>query len=62
MNRPLVLKAGDNVERLCEKIHKDFLDKFRYGKVKGESAKFEWQRVGFEHVLKHKDIIEIYAR
>lgn len=60
--RPLVLRQGDNVYRVCEKIHKDILAKFKYAKIKGSSAKFDWQRVGLEHVVEHGDIIEIYAR
>lgn len=62
MTKPLVLKQGDNIRRLCEKVHKDLLIKFKHAKVKGESAKFDWQRVGLEHKVKHKDIIEVYAR
>ena len=62
MEKPLVVKKGDNVARVCEKVHKDFLKKFKYAKVKGNSAKFEWQRVGLEHIVEDKDIVEIYAR
>lgn len=62
MTRPLVLQKGDTVEGLCSKIHKDFLKKFKYAKVKGPSAKFEWQRVGLDHKVEHLDIVEVYAR
>lgn len=61
-DKPLVLRVGDNVEKVCEKIHKDMLQKFKYAKVKGKSAKFEWQRIGLDHVVEDGDIIEIYAR
>lgn len=62
MNKPLVVKKGDTIEKVCEKIHKDLLIKFKYAKIKGKSAKFDWQRVGLEHVVEDKDIVEIYAR
>lgn len=62
MNRPLVVKAGDTVEQVILKIHKDLLTKFKYAKIKGPSAKFKWQRVGLDHVVLDKDIIEIYSR
>lgn len=62
LERPMVLHKGATVNELCSNIHKDFIKKFKYAKVKGESAKFEWQRVGLEHVLNDKDIVEIYAR
>ncbi len=62
MSKPLVVSAGDNIEKVCSKIHKDVLKKFKYAKVKGTSVKFDWQRVGLEHVVEDKDIVEIYAR
>lgn len=60
--RPLVVKRGDTVEKVCHKIHRDILLKFKYAKIKGNSVKFLWQRVGLEHVVEDEDIIEIYAR
>ncbi len=62
MEKPLVLKKGNTVQDLCLKIHKDFLKKFKYAKVKGPSAKFDWQRIGLDHKIQHEDIIEVYAR
>lgn len=62
MEKPLVLKKGDNIEQLCTKIHKDLLIKFRYAKIKGKSAKFDWQQVGLEHIVEDGDIVEIVAR
>lgn len=62
MDEPLVVNKGDNIREIIIKIHQDMLKKFKYAKIKGKSAKFEWQRVGLEHVVKDLDIIEIYAR
>ena len=62
MDKPLVVKRGDNVEKVCQKIHKDFLNKFKYAKIKGKSVKFDWQRVGLDHKVEDGDIVEIYAR
>lgn len=62
LEKPLVVKKGDTVRDVCEKIHKDMLAKFRYCKLKGQSAKFDWQRVGLDHEVKDKDIVEIYVR
>ena len=60
--RPLVLMRGNTISKVCEKIHKDLLKKFKYAKIKGKSAKFEWQRVGLDHIVEDEDIVEIYAR
>ncbi len=62
MSKPLVIMKGENVEDVCARIHKDVLAKFKYARIRGKSAKFDWQRVGLEHVVDDKDIIEIYAR
>ena len=62
MQKPLVARYGDTVEKICLKIHKEMLSKFKYAKVKGNSVKFDWQRVGLSHVVEDKDIIEIYVR
>ena len=62
MNKPLVVKVNSDLREVCQKIHKDFVDKFRYAKIKGKSAKFEWQQVGFDHIVQDKDIIEIILR
>lgn len=62
LEKPLVVQQGDSIKNVCEKIHKDLLKKFRYAKIKGSSAKFDWQRVGLEHKVEDRDIVEIYAR
>ena len=62
LEKPLVVMQGDTVKDVCEKIHKDMLTKFKYAKLKGTSAKFDWQRVGLDHQVEHEDIVEIYAR
>lgn len=60
--KPIVLRAGSTVEDAAEKIHKDFIQKFRYAKITGPSSKFEGQQVGLEHKLKDKDIIEVFTK
>jgi len=62
MDEPLVVNKGDTIEEVIIKIHRDMLKKFKYAKIKGKSAKFDWQRVGLHHIVQDGDIIEIYAR
>jgi hypothetical protein len=61
-DEPLVIKRGSKVEDVCKKLHRDMLEKFRYARVWGESAKFDGQRVSIEHVLEDKDILTIYTQ
>jgi len=60
--KPIVLEFNSRVEDVARTIHQDFLKNFRFAKIWGPSAKFEGQQVGLEHVLKDKDIIEIFTK
>lgn len=59
---PLIVKDTSTVRDVCVKLHRDFLRKFRYARVKGPSAKFDWQRVGLDHLLKDDDLLTIILR
>jgi len=59
---PIALKKSSNVKELASKVHKDFIKKFDYARVWGKGAKFDGQRVGLNHTLKEKDIIELHLK
>lgn len=59
---PLIVKDTSTVREVCTKLHRDFVRKFRYARVKGPSAKFDWQRVGLDHVLKDDDLLTVITR
>ena len=62
MVEPLIVKDTSTVRDVCVKLHRDFVRKFRYARVRGPSAKFDWQRVGLEHILKDGDVLSIIIR
>lgn len=59
---PIALKKGSNVKSLANKVHRDFIKKFDYARVWGKGAKFDGQRVGLNHILKEKDIVELHLK
>ncbi len=59
---PLIVKTGSSVEQVCMTLHRDFVRKFRYARVKGPSAKFDWQRIGLDHELMDGDLLTIIIR
>ena len=59
---PLVLKEGSSIKDAAEKIHKEYSEKFLFARIWGKSAKFPGQKVGKEHILEDKDILEIHSR
>ena len=61
LNHPLILRNGAKIEDVCKKLHRDFLENFRYAKVWGKSVKFDGQRVGLDHILEDGDILTIYS-
>lgn len=62
LNEPLIVKKGSKVSDICEKLHRDFLRKFRHAKVWGSSVKFDGQKVGADHVLNDEDILRIIVK
>jgi small GTP-binding protein len=62
MNVPMIMKSPCKVKDLCEKLHKDFVVKFKYAKVFGPSAKFPGQKFLMDHVLKDMDLVEIHLK
>jgi len=61
-NKPLVVKKGVTVLEVAKMIHKDLYENFLYARIWGPSAKYPGQRVGSNHVLEDKDIVEINVK
>lgn len=61
-NEPLILRKGANIEDVCDAIHRDFKNRFRYACVWGKSAKHPGQRVGLPHKLADEDIVTLILR
>ena len=59
---PVAMSKGSTIKDLAEKIHKDFLKKFRFARIWGKSVKFDGSRCGLDHVLADKDIVEFHAK
>lgn len=62
MDEPLVLLEGCTVRTVCEHLHRDFVDLFRYALVWGESAKFPGQSVGLDHCLLDGDVLSVITK
>jgi len=58
--KPLVIKKGACVKDASKKLHKDFLEYFKFARIWG-SSKYPGERVGLEYVLEDKDILEFHV-
>jgi len=59
---PLIIGRNSKVSDLCNKLHKDFVAKFKFCRVWGKSSKFPGQRFMLDHKLQDRDVIEIHLR
>lgn len=62
MKEPLIVKSNSTVKDVCEVLHREMVDKFRFALVTGKSAKFKEQTVGLEHALQDEDILTIVVK
>jgi hypothetical protein len=60
-DEPLI-REGSTVGDVCQKLHRDFVRKFRHARVWGSSVKFDGQKVGLEHVLNDEDVLRIIIK
>jgi ribosome-interacting GTPase 1 len=58
-SEPLILKEGSTVKTVCEKLHRETIQKFLYARLWGPSAKFPEQTIGLNHVLQDTDTVMI---
>lgn len=59
MDEPLILRDKVTIRTICNKVHRDFVNKFKTAKVWG-SSKFDGQSYGLDKEVKDKDIVEIH--
>lgn len=59
---PLIISKHSTIRDVCRKLHKDFVDKFKFARVWGDSAKFPGQKLSLKHTMKDNDILEIHLR
>lgn len=59
---PIAFKKESTVRDVAEKVHKDFIKKFRYAKIFGRSVKFNGAQVGLDHALADDDVVEFHLK
>ncbi len=59
LSEPVILRKGDTVERLLERLPRELTEAFRSAQVWGRSARFPGQTVGRDHPLADQDIVTV---
>ena len=57
----MVVRKGTTITEICQRLHRDFVRKFRYSQIWGPSAKFPGpgQTVGINHEVSDGDVVSI---
>jgi small GTP-binding protein len=61
-SQPVVMEENSSVREIAEKILHGFSRRIKESRVTGPSSKFPNQKVGLDHILKDKDIIEFHVK
>jgi len=60
---PLIMQSPCTLKNLCEKLHRDFITKFKFARIWGNSVKFDGQKiVKLKHKITDEDIVELHMR
>ena len=60
LEEPLIIKEGATLRDLCSKLHKDFVNKFKFAKIWGKSAKYPGQKITkIDYAMEDEDVIEL---
>jgi len=59
---PLIMRRGNTIRDMCNKLHRDFVNKFRFARVWGPSAKFPGQVLMLNHALADGDVVQIHLK
>ncbi|MBR9678567.1 MAG: TGS domain-containing protein [Nanoarchaeota archaeon] len=59
--QPVAMPKGATVKDMAKKIHKDFIEGFKFARVWGDSADFPGQRVGLNHCLMDGDTLQLHT-
>ena len=59
LNEPMIVVKGATVGDVCDRVHRNKRNSFRYAQIWGKSVKFGGQRAGLDHVLQDRDIVTI---
>ena len=60
MSEPLIMWEGSTLRDLCSKLHKDFVEKFKFAKIWGKNVSYPGQQiVKLDFKLSDGDIVEL---
>lgn len=59
---PMVVRANLTITQVCDAVHRDMKNQFKYALVWGSSAKHSPQKCGLTHPVNDEDVVEIVVK
>jgi small GTP-binding protein len=59
---PMVVREGSTIQQVCDAIHRDMKNQFKYASVWGSSAKHSPQKCGLNHPVNDEDVVQIVTK
>lgn len=61
-DEPMVVRGNSSIQQVCDAIHRDMKNQFKYALVWGSSAKHSPQKCGISHPINDEDVIQIVTK
>lgn len=59
---PMVVRENSTIQQVCDAIHRDMKNQFKYALVWGASAKHSPQKCGINHPVSDEDVVQIVTK
>lgn len=62
LDEPMIMFRNATLKDMCEKLHRDFVKKFRFARIWGKSVKYPGMQLrGLQHKLEDGDVVELHT-
>ncbi len=62
LGEPLIMREGDDLKQVCDRLHRDFSKRFSFARIWG-SVRFQGMRINrLDYKVKDKDIVELHLK
>lgn len=62
LDDPMVVRSNSTISEVCDAIHRDMKNQFKYALVWGSSAKHSPQKCGLSHPIHDEDVVQIVTK
>ncbi|CAH6721921.1 ribosome-interacting GTPase 2 [[Candida] jaroonii] len=59
---PMVVRNNSTIQSVCDAIHRDMKNQFKFALVWGSSSKHSPQRCGLNHIIHDEDVVQIVTK